>query len=94
LRVEGLTTGSSRHVCRTTDDTIFEAIEWASAGTDRPHTNAAVLLFCELDASACDYVPLALLAESSTLSAFFTPSIFSERVFEQKIPHGTLKGNL
>jgi hypothetical protein len=51
-----------------------------------------MLLLCEQYTSACDYVPLALLVESSTLFAFFTPVSLSEKkVFAQKTPHGTPK---
>jgi hypothetical protein len=50
-----------------------EVFEWEAGGVERAHTNPAVLKLWERYASACDYVPLAALSESSTQFASFTP---------------------
>ncbi len=74
LQAEGLVTGRPRHAMQAADGTLIEVFEWASAeAIERAHANPAVLaLWAEFEA-ACDYVPLASLAEASQLFAEFTP---------------------
>jgi hypothetical protein len=72
LRAEGLATGHPVTACQAKDGTIVEVFEWVAGGTERAHTNPAVLKLWERYAAACDYVPLATLSESSTQFASFT----------------------
>ena len=73
LRAEGLATDHAVTVCQARDGTIVEVFEWAAGGTEKAHTNPVVLKLWERYAAVCDYVPLATLAESSTMFASFTP---------------------
>jgi hypothetical protein len=73
LRSEGLATDRPVTACQAKDGTIVEVFEWVAGGTEKVHTNPVVLKLWERYAAACDYVPLAMLAESSTQFASFTP---------------------
>jgi hypothetical protein len=73
LRAEGLATGRTVIACQAKDGTVVEVFEWAGGGIQRAHTNPAVLALWTRYADACDFVPLASLAESSTMFASFTP---------------------
>jgi hypothetical protein len=73
LRAEGLATDHPVTGCQAKDGTIVEVFEWAAGGTERAHTNPAVMKLWQQYAAACDYVPLAALSESSTQFASFTP---------------------
>ncbi len=66
LAQEGLVSGRPASVMRAEDGTIVEVFEWASADAiERAHTNAAVGALWGEFAAACDYVPLASLAEAA-----------------------------
>jgi len=73
LRTEGLATDHPVTACQAKDGTIVEIFEWEAGGVERAHTNPAVIKLWERYASACDYVPLTSLSESSTQFASFTP---------------------
>ena len=73
LRAEGLASDRPVTACRAKDGTIVEVFEWVAGGIERAHTNPVVMKLWERYAAACDYVPLATLAESSTQFASFTP---------------------
>src|ERR1700745_2227839 len=73
LRAKGLATNRPVTACQAKDGTVVEVFEWEAGGVERAHTNPAVLKLWERSASACDYVPLAALSESSTQFASFTP---------------------
>ncbi len=67
-------TGRPRHAMQGADGTLIEVFEWASAeAIERAHANPAVLALWAAFEAACDYVPLASLAEASQLFAEFTP---------------------
>lgn len=73
LRAEGLATDHPVTACQAKDGTIVEVFEWAAGGVERAHTNPVVLKLWERYAAACDYVPLASLAEASNMFASFPP---------------------
>ena len=73
LRNEGLATERPVVAATTADGTVVEVFEWAPGGTERAHTNPAVLKLWERYAIACDYVPLASLPEASNMFASFAP---------------------
>jgi hypothetical protein len=73
LRAEGLATGHPVTACQATDGTIVEVFEWVAGGTERAHSNPAVLALWARYAEACDYVPLTTLPEASNMFASFTP---------------------
>jgi hypothetical protein len=73
LRAEGLATDHPVTACQAKDGTIVEVFEWVAGGIERAHTNLVVMKLWERYAAACDYIPLATLAESSTQFASFTP---------------------
>jgi hypothetical protein len=75
LRAEGLATDHPVTVCQAKDGTIVEVFEWAVGAVERAHSNPVVMKLWERYAAACDIVPLASLAESSTMFASFTPVI-------------------
>jgi hypothetical protein len=75
LRAEGLATDHPVTVCQAKDGTIVEAFEWQVGAVERAHSNPVVMKLWERYAAACDIVPLASLAESSTMFASFTPVI-------------------
>ena len=72
LRTENLVTDQSALVMRAADGTIVEVFEWLSAeAIAKAHASPAVnALWAEFGA-ACDYVPLATLAESKQMFAEF-----------------------
>ncbi len=72
LAQEGLVTDHPPSVMRARDGTVVEVFEWVSVDAiARAHGNAAVgALWAEFEA-ACDYVPLASLAEAGQLFAEF-----------------------
>jgi hypothetical protein len=65
LQAEGLVTERPRSVMQATDGTVIEVFEWRSAeAIEQAHKNSAVLaLWADFEA-ACEYVPLAGLAEA------------------------------
>jgi hypothetical protein len=73
LRAEGLATDRPVTACQAKDGTIVEVFEWVAGGTERAHTNPAVIKLWERYAAACDYVPLVSLPEASNMFASFTP---------------------
>jgi hypothetical protein len=73
LRAEGLATDRPVIACRAKDGTIVEVFEWVAGGTQRAHSNPAVLKLWERYGAVCDIVPLVWLAESSNMFASFTP---------------------
>jgi hypothetical protein len=73
LRAEGLATDRPVIASQAKDGTVVEVFEWVAGGTERAHTNPAVLKLWERYAAACDYVPLASLPEASNMFACFTP---------------------
>ncbi len=73
LRRQGLATNHPVTACRASDGTIVEVFEWAPGGTERAHTNPAVVALWQQYAVACDYIPLASLDESSNQFASFAP---------------------
>ena len=73
LRSEGLAADRPVTACLAKDGSVVEVFEWEAGGVERAHTNPTVLKLWERYASACDYVPLTSLSESSTQFASFTP---------------------
>jgi quinol monooxygenase YgiN len=74
LQAEGLVTARPRYAMQAGDGTVIEVFEWASAqAIEQAHQNPAVLqLWAEFEA-ACEYVPLASLAEAGHPFSEFTP---------------------
>ena len=72
LVAEGLVTSRPAYVMRAGDGTLVEVFEWLSSeAIERAHANAAVTaLWAEFEA-ACDYLPLARLAEAQQMFAEF-----------------------
>jgi len=66
LQAEGLVTERPRSVMQAADGTVLEVFEWRSTeAIEQAHKNPAVLaLWAEFE-EACDYVPLAGLAEAT-----------------------------
>jgi len=58
---------------RAAGDTVVEVFEWAVGGVEKAYANPRVLPLWKRYADACEIVPLASLAESSTMFAPFTP---------------------
>jgi hypothetical protein len=77
LSAENLVTDKSASVMRAADGTIVEVFEWLSAeAIAKAHTSPAVnALWAEFGA-ACDYVPLASLAEAKQMFAEFDAVTF------------------
>ena len=74
LRTEGLVTDRAPYVLRAADGTVVEVFEWRSADAiQRAHGSPAVQALWAEFAAACDYVPLARLAEAQQLFAEFEP---------------------
>lgn len=72
LRAEQLVTERPAHVMRAGDGTIVEVFEWRSAEAVRlAHENPAVRALWAEFGAACDYTPLAKLAESQQMFAEF-----------------------
>jgi quinol monooxygenase YgiN len=74
LRAEGLVTSRPFTAFAAADGTLLELFEWASADAiDAAHSNPRVqALWAEFN-EACEYKPLASLAEAAQLFAEFTP---------------------
>jgi quinol monooxygenase YgiN len=72
LRAEKLVTDKPAHVMRAANGTIVEVFEWRSPeAVKQAHGNPAVqALWAEFEA-ACDYTPLAKLAEAQQMFAEF-----------------------
>ena len=72
LQTENLVTEKSASVMRAADGTIVEVFEWRSADAIKAaHANPAVNALWGEFGAACDYVPLATLAEAKQLFAEF-----------------------
>ncbi len=65
LKEQGLVTDRPRHAMRSADGTVLEVFEWRSTeAIESAHGNPVVqALWAEFEA-ACEYVPLAAVAES------------------------------
>ncbi len=74
LQSQGLVSSRPRYAMQAADGTVLEVFEWASAeAIAQAHENAAVqALWAEFEA-ACDYVPLASLAEAAHPFSEFRP---------------------
>ena len=72
LRAENLVSNKAPHVMRAGDGTIVEVFEWASSeAIERAHASAVVkALWAEFDA-ACEFVPIARLAEAQHIFSEF-----------------------
>lgn len=73
LRAEGLATDRPVVGARAADGTVVEVFEWVAGGVEGAHSNPTVLALWQRYADACEIVPLATLAESSSMFASFTP---------------------
>lgn len=72
LATEQLVSNKPGYVMRAGDGTIVEVFEWRSAeAIGRAHASPAVQVLWAEFGAACDYVPLATLAESSQMFAEF-----------------------
>jgi len=72
LRAEQLVTERPAHVMRAADGTIVEVFEWRSTDAiQKAHGNPAVQALWGEFGAACDYTPLAKLAESQQMFAGF-----------------------
>jgi quinol monooxygenase YgiN len=72
LRDEQLVTDKPAYVMRAGDGTIVEVFEWRSAeAIGQAHGNPAVQALWAEFGEACDYTPLAKLAESHQMFAEF-----------------------
>lgn len=74
LRAENLVTDRPRYAMQAEDGTIIEVFEWLSpAAIERAHQTPAVhALWAEFE-SACEYVPLASIAEAKHPFSEFCP---------------------
>lgn len=76
LRAEGLVTERAPYVLRAADGTILEVFEWRSPeAIQRAHGNPAVQALWAEFGAACEYTPLARLAEAQQLFAEFEPVV-------------------
>lgn len=72
LREQGLVTDREAYVMRAADGTLIEVFEWRSADAVRQaHENPAVQALWEQFGDACEYVPLASVAEAQQMFAEF-----------------------
>ncbi|OOG50904.1 hypothetical protein [Rhodanobacter sp. C01] len=72
LRSEQLVSDRAPYAMRAADGTIVEVFEWRSADAiHQAHANAAVQALWDEFGAACDYVPLANLAEAQQMFAEF-----------------------
>ena len=72
LRAEGLVTERSASVMRAANGEVVEVFEWRSAeAIQQAHSNPAVQALWQDFDSACDYAPLASLAEAGQVFAEF-----------------------
>lgn len=74
LRAEGLVTTRPSLLLSAQDGTLLEIFEWVSgAAIDEAHDNPRVMERWEALSAACDYIPLAELAEAQAPFAGFRP---------------------
>lgn len=74
LQSEGLVTQRPRHAMQAADGTVIEVFEWASPeAIERAHKTPSVLALWTEFEDACEYVPLASLAEASHPFSEFAP---------------------
>ena len=72
LRSEDLVTDRPAHVMRAADGTVLEVFEWhSSEAIARAHSSPGVQALWREFGEACDYVPLASVAETQQLFAEF-----------------------
>jgi quinol monooxygenase YgiN len=72
LQAEQLVTDKRAYVMRAGDGTIVEVFEWRSAeAIDRAHRSPSVQALWAEFGAACDYTPLAKLAETHGMFAEF-----------------------
>ena len=72
LRAEGLVTERAPYVLRAADGSVLEIFEWLSADAiQRAHHSPAVQALWAEFGAACDYTPLARLAETQQMFAEF-----------------------
>lgn len=72
LRAEGLITDRPAHVMSAVDGTVVEVFEWRStAAIERAHSNPAVQALWAEFGAACDYVPVAGVAEAQQIFSEF-----------------------
>ena len=72
LQTEQLVTDKPAYVMRAKDGTIVEVFEWRSAqAVQQAHSNPAVQALWAEFGAACDYTPLAQLAETQQMFAEF-----------------------
>ncbi|MGA2551782.1 MAG: hypothetical protein ABSF50_16660 [Burkholderiaceae bacterium] len=72
LRAESLVSERPSYVMQAADGTVVEVFEWLSAqAIAEAHHNPRVLALWDEFAAACDYVPLASLAETQKPFAEF-----------------------
>ena len=72
LQTEQLVTDKPAYVMRAGDGTIVEVFEWRSAqAVQQAHSNPAVQALWADFGAACDYTPLARLAETQQMFAEF-----------------------
>jgi hypothetical protein len=78
LRKEGLATERPSCAMTAADGTVVEVFEWASKeAIAAAHQNPAVGAMWKRYAEACEYVPLAGVAECQTMFAGFAPLDFA-----------------
>ena len=74
LRAEKLVTDRPRYAMQADDGCVIEVFEWLSAqAIEQAHQNAAVHALWDEFGAACEYVPLASLAEAQHPFAEFKP---------------------
>jgi quinol monooxygenase YgiN len=74
LRSQGLVTDRPSYVMRAGDGSIVEVFEWKSADAiEAAHSNEAVQELWERFEAACEYEPIADLAEAKELFPSFEP---------------------
>jgi quinol monooxygenase YgiN len=72
LRSQQLATDRPAYVMQAGDGTILEVFEWQSAeAISRAHSNPAVQALWAKFGEACDYIPLASIAECQQMFAEF-----------------------
>jgi quinol monooxygenase YgiN len=74
LRAEGLVTPREAIIMEANDGTIIEVFEWKSKeAIESAHKNPVVQALWKEFSEACDYVPVASIAEAKQLFAEFSP---------------------
>ncbi len=74
LKAEALVTDKPAYLMRAADGTIIEIFEWRSAeAIHQAHSNPAIQALWGEFGAACDYTPLAKLAEAQQMFAEFEP---------------------